>query len=121
MSPNELMVLWQVLEAGQLNKHSLSRRMDIATDYADYALRSLSQKGHLRPATPVRPSHFAAYELTPKGAEELLNNLEFIMNREAAVAERAMHSAQRVDQRTQECKALVRERFPEPLMPVGVD
>ena len=121
MSPNETAVLRHVLEAGQANKHSLSRRMDISTDYADYALRSLSQKGCLRLATAARPSKFGAYELTPKGAEEILNVLNFIKNREVYVAQRAAHSAERVDRRIEECKALMRGQFSGPLKPVGVE
>ena len=121
MSPNELTALRHVLEAGQAGKHSLSRRMDISTDHADYMLRSLSQKGHLRLADGAAPSKFGTYELTPKGAEELLNTLRFIREREVYVARRAMDAAGRVEQRIEECKALMGEQFAGALKPVGVD
>ena len=95
--------------------------MDISTDYADYMLRSLSQKGCLRLAEGARPSKFGIYQLTPKGAEEILNVLNFIKNREMYVAHRAMHAADRVDRRMEECKVLMRGQFSGPLKPVGVD
>ena len=121
MSPNETAVLRHVLEAGQANKHSLSHMMDISTDYADCMLRSLSQKGYLRLAEAARASKFGTYELTPKGAEEILNVLSFIKNREVYVAQRAMHAAERVDRRMEECRELMRGQFSGPLKPVGVD
>ena len=121
MSPNETAVLRHVLEGGQASKHSLSRRMDISTDYADHMLRSLSQKGHLRLADTARASKFGAYQLTPKGAEELLSVLNFIKGREKYVAHRAMHAADRVDRRIEECKERMRGQFAGPLKPVGVD
>ena len=121
MSPNETAVLRHVLEAGRADKHSLSGMMDISTDCADYMLRRLSQKDCLRAAGTARPSKFGTYELTPKGAEEILNVLNFIKNREVYVAQRAMHAAERVDRRIEECKELMRGQFSGPLKPVGVD
>ena len=121
MSPKETAVLRHVLEAGQANKHSLSRRMDMSTDYADYRLRSLSRKGCLRLFDTARLSKFGTYRLTPKGSEETLNLLNFIKNREVYVAQRAMHSAERLEHRIEECTELMQGQFSGPLKPVGID
>ena len=120
LSPNETMALRHLLEAGQANKYTLNQMMDISTDYADYMLRSLSQKGYLRKVQVDGRSKCGAYEVAPKGAEEILNVLNFIKNRQLYVAERAIRGAERVDRRLEECKQLMRQEFPGSLKPAGV-
>ncbi len=72
MSPNEMKVLRLGWELGRLDKVTISRKMDISTEYADCLLRSLFRSGCLE---AVSLGTNPTYAFTEEGRFRLLGDL----------------------------------------------
>jgi len=109
-SPNETAVLRHVLEMEQASKHRLARAMGISAEYAETFLRGMHRKGWLVFGRAPRGSKCDVYKLTPGGADELLDVLGYLRQKEFEKAEQAALNMKRFDRRTVECKTLMTQQ-----------
>ena len=100
MSPNEIAILRIVAELGKVSKWVISRRMGVSSDYAGYLCDCLVKKACLEKVA-------GRYQLTPEGAEALLEVYLHIKNQLNTRIKRSHYLSDRVSKEMDKLASLV--------------
>ena len=71
MFPSEMVILMEIVEAGEFGRRLINNPMDITGEYIGYLYNSLVRRGYLK------GNNSKGYQLTPQGREAVL---EFLHN-----------------------------------------